>query len=67
MAYETYYSNQMFIIKCTDEQYLVLVRGEAGVLKSPFVCGIDAKQLVSYLLLTRVLKPIDEPQFIVER
>ena len=49
-VYKTYFYKHMFVVKCADEKYLVLIRGEAGVLKSPFVCGIDAKQLVGYLL-----------------
>lgn len=58
LVYEDCFFCTMFITKCVDEKYLVLVRGEAGELKCPFVCGIGAKQLVRYLLITPVLKQI---------
>lgn len=54
-VYKTYFSKHTFVVRCADEKYLVLIRGEAGVLKSPFVCGIDAKQLFSYLLFLPII------------
>ena len=53
-VYKTYFSKHMFVVKCADEKYLVLIRSEAGVLKSPFVCGIDVKQPVGYLLFSSI-------------